>query len=516
VYRKQIKMTHNDIWQRILTFNIFHESCEEKTKHIIINLCSSSTLDIFLDNYQSIVNSEPHVLKNYFLVICGINTNLEIIKYLIENQKMNINHTNNNGNNCLTLACRENTNLEIIRYLIEDQKMDINHTSNYGNNCLTIACWRNTNLEIIKYLIENQKMNIYNTKNNDGDNCLTFACRGNTNLKIIRYLIEEQKMNINHINDYGNNCLIFACRGNTNLEIIRYLIEDQKMDINHTSNYGNNCLTLACEKDTNLETIRYLIENTDVKITINKMPKYPIWEKIILGITKNWDRYSEIFNNGIKKYDIAKIVKVINPLLLMLHSYLYSNHNICHPFDAMCKYEDFARYVEDLKFPVSVPMPISKTEVAVEKTKKIKYDYRENNMGLIFIYNNEKYYGHRERVYDSIMCLKEIKEITDFDEPIILSGSIPMYVMNLWIESMYTKVFDITEIHPNDIIYFLKHIDQYPTDILSIDKIEQNLIEYFDTMQYNVAYDMYLRDICHRYKLKRLYLCLHNKKMEIL
>jgi hypothetical protein len=472
-------MAHNDIWQKILTLDIFQESCEEKTKHIIINLCSSSTIDIFLDNYSSIVNSETHILKIYFLVICGFNSNLEIIKYLIENQKMNINHTDIYGNNCLTMACLKNTNLEIIRYLIEGQKMNINHANNNRNNCLTLACW------------------------------------GNTNLEIIRYLIEEQKMNINHANTNRGNCLTMACWRNTNLEIIKYLIENQKMNINHVNNYGNNCLILACRNNTNPEVIKYLIENTDKKITIKDMPEYSIWEKIILGITRKWDRYSDMFDIGIKKYDsndIAKIVKVINPLLLVSHSYLYSTHNIYNPFDEMCKYKDYAKHVEDLKFPVS--LPVLKTEVVVNKAKRFKYDYRENNMGLIFIYNNDKYYGHRERVYDSIMCLKEIKEIADFDEPITLTGTIPIYVMNMWIESMYTKVFDITEIQPSDIICFLKHIDQYPTDILSIDKIEQNLIEYFDMMQYNVSYDMYLRDTCHKYKLKRLYLCLHNKKME--
>jgi hypothetical protein len=586
-------MAHNDIWKRILTLNIYQESCGEKTKHDIINICSSSTLNNFLDNLHSIVNLEPQVLKNYFLVICGINTNLEIIKYLIEDlkidtyntknnydncltlasrentnleiirylienqkmninyaniggnncltmacwkntnleiiryliddQKMNINHINNNGYNCLTLACRGNTNLEIIKYLIFNQKMNINSIDNDGNNCLTMACWENTNLEIIRYLIEEQKMNI-NHVNNNGSNCLILACYNNTNLEIIRYLIENQKMNINHINYYGNNCLTLACWENTNLEIIRYLIENQKMNINHTNNNGNNCLTLACWENTNLEIIRYLIENTDVKITINKMPKYSIWEKIILGITKNWGRYSEIFNNGIKIYnsdDIAKFVKVINPLLLMQHAYLYLTHCIYHPFDDMCKYKDFAKHVEDLKFPVSVPVlvsvpvsvPVPETEIVEKKTKSFKHDYRKNNIELLFIYNNEKYYGHRERVYDSIICLKEIKEIANFDDPIILAGSIPIYVMNMWIESIYTKIFDITEIQPNDIICFLKHIDQYPTDILSIDKIEQNLIEYFDMMQYNVSYDMYLRDICHKYKLKRLYLCLHNKKI---
>ncbi len=57
---------------------------------------------------------------------CMCNDNLEVIKYLIENIKMNQNHRNNEGKTYLHIACIEKNNLEAIRYLIEEQHMDQN------------------------------------------------------------------------------------------------------------------------------------------------------------------------------------------------------------------------------------------------------------------------------------------------------------------------------------------------------------------------------------------------------
>ena len=78
--------------------------------------------------------------------MCRSNTNLEIIKYLIEVQKMSINHANIYNNNCLITGCYENQNLEIIRYLIELSKcakLDFNHTKKNNDNCLSIGLKNN-------------------------------------------------------------------------------------------------------------------------------------------------------------------------------------------------------------------------------------------------------------------------------------------------------------------------------------------------------------------------------------
>jgi hypothetical protein len=98
---------------------------------------------------------------------------------------------------------------------------------------------------------------------------------------------------------------------------------------------------------------------------------------------------------------------------------------------------------------------------------------------------------------------------------ITLSGSVPKYAINLWIRSMYIKQFNIMKIRPQDIVSFLNHIDQYPTDFLTICTIECDLIRYLDTVHEIVFEDLIpnLKDISMRCRLKRLYLWIHNKQI---
>src|SRR5438552_3723465 len=64
------------------------------------------------------------------------------------------------GNNCLLLQCSNYENIEIVRYLIEEQKIDINYKNNKSRNCFQVAYKYNDNIKIIKYFIEEQKMDI--------------------------------------------------------------------------------------------------------------------------------------------------------------------------------------------------------------------------------------------------------------------------------------------------------------------------------------------------------------------
>jgi hypothetical protein len=270
-------------FERIFLFKIFQNDFEyvkehyTQIKNLVIKHTSlllaamyskSVTMLSFIINVFEYDDNNIHTIvdiknTNCLLLACRNNTNIEIIKYLIEDIKMIKDHHDKNGNNCLNLACAYNPNLDIIKYLIEKVKMDKNKYNISGNNCLMMACMENTNLEIITYLVESCGMNT-NYLNSYNDNCLTSSCWKNTNLEIIKYLIEKVKMNTNHCDNFGNNCLMLACLCNKNLEIVKYLIEKVKMDINKCNDTNVNCLMMACYKNTNLEIIRYLVETGKV------------------------------------------------------------------------------------------------------------------------------------------------------------------------------------------------------------------------------------------------------------
>lgn len=78
--------------------------------------------------------------------------------------------------------------MKVIKYLIEERKVDINIKDTNGWNALMFACAFNQNLEVVKYLVEQRiYMNLLDVKKR---NCLQLACSSNQNVKVIKYLVE--------------------------------------------------------------------------------------------------------------------------------------------------------------------------------------------------------------------------------------------------------------------------------------------------------------------------------------
>jgi hypothetical protein len=150
------------------------------------------------------------------------------------------------------------------------------------------------------------------------------------------------------------------------------------------------------------------------------------------------------------------------------------------------------------------------------KNKNVSMDYSKQSKPL-FWHNGILYYGDQKKVYDSILFLKESADMLDFSgENITLGGSfgdpLPPYLINIYIDSCHTGSNNLKQIAPGDIIQFIKFIDQYPTQTLSIDKLELKIVEYFEHEDIKCGSD--LNEICDRYKLKLLYMYLHNQKID--
>ena len=63
---------------------------------------------------------------------------------------------------------------------------------------------------------------------------------------------------------------------------------------------------------------------------------------------------------------------------------------------------------------------------------------------------------------------------------------------------------------PENLVHFLDFIDQYPTDILSIDALEMDLIKYLD--KHEIKCVAYIKNVSTKYQLKHLYVWVHNQK----
>jgi hypothetical protein len=176
-----------------------------------------------------------------------------------------------------------------------------------------------------------------------------------------------------------------------------------------------------------------------------------------------------------------------------------------NPFNA--KFNEFKVYVDQIDEPIYKEF---NKEMKNNITQQITImgDYTVSSE-ILFECNNIKYYGYRNIVYNSIKLLKCLLDCDCDDEVIILDGDVSKYIMNHYIHSCYTNTFDINNIKPVDLVLFLKFIDQYPTNSLSIDLIEQELIEYLS--KHKIEINRSIEELCVRHQLKYMYIYIHNQ-----
>ncbi len=459
----------NENWNNLITEKFINSSYNFENTIYAIKICDND-LNYLKENYNSYTNKS--VINDYYFISCAFSKTIDLIQFIKDKFKLNINTIDNKKNNCLHYACAYNHNLEIIKYFIHDLKIDINYLNNFNSSCLHKACLYNTNLQIIKFLIEDIKMNI-NCVNLSGDNLLTAACWKNKNPEIIKYLIYNVRLNIEHIDVMNDNCFGAACN-TENIIIVKYLIEDTIV----TFNFKNISISF--------------------------------FKKIILIVNKNYQRLCDFIKYGLKTYDhnnIIETVKQLNPFIL--DECICKIFQIDSPYDVT--FDIFVKNIDQLKVKVDLSVHVISTNTIKLNDKKntICRDYSKNE--LLFEINGICYYGHRNIVYKSIQCFNElISEGFDLNENIVLKNSTPRYIVNLYIDACYNESFDINDIKPIDLISFLKFIDQYPSNSISIDILEQPLIQYIE--KHNIV-DEFLKNICLKYQFKKMYVYFHNQNI---
>src|SRR5439155_376334 len=144
----------------------------------------------------------------------------------------------------------------VIRYLVEEIKININLIDTYNTTGFLNACYHPQDFELIKYISTrsyvharddfgyNALLNAcapgYNTKYTKcigNDNCKCYNCDNQIyieKLKIIKYLIEELKINMYMRVIAGNKTILqLACESQSknNYPIIQYLLS--KYNISH-------------------------------------------------------------------------------------------------------------------------------------------------------------------------------------------------------------------------------------------------------------------------------------------
>ena len=157
---------------------------------------------------------------------------ITIVKYLLENHKININGCEDFGRKTpLMEACSCSCgNKDIVKYLIENGA-DVNGTNKHEETPLMMAC-SHGNEELVKYLIENGAD--VNKADKDGETPLMEACLCGDD-ELVKYLVENGA-DVNITDNHGKTALIYARDSKIiHEEIIEYLLEE---GADNAINYG--------------------------------------------------------------------------------------------------------------------------------------------------------------------------------------------------------------------------------------------------------------------------------------
>lgn len=142
--------------------------------------------------------------------------------YKKSNQNQRCSIKDNKGRTDLFDACEEE-NLDLVKYLIEKRKLDVNFKDNDGKTVLFVACQGEyfdfETYSLVEYLVDRGAD--VNIKDNKGRTVLFDACE-KENLKFVRYLVDHGT-DVN-IKDNKERTVLSFAKEHSNKQIVDYLI----------------------------------------------------------------------------------------------------------------------------------------------------------------------------------------------------------------------------------------------------------------------------------------------------
>ena len=163
------------------------------------------------------------------LHLAAVEGNLDILRFLIENEGCNPSPKTSLGRTPLHLAAQHGR-LEVVRYLVCECLVDPSEQDNNRLTALHHAC-TGGNLEIVTFLMN--EMNIYVPANSVvvektalGDTVLHLAAQSG-HVNIIKFLHQLQGLNINpHLKGQYDYTPLHYAAINGHAEVIRYLLDE--------------------------------------------------------------------------------------------------------------------------------------------------------------------------------------------------------------------------------------------------------------------------------------------------
>ena len=430
---------------------------------------------------------------------------------------------------CIIIACSFSQNTQFIDNIkkIFDIKYVDGKIIEYLNNTILMYGCKNNIIQMSEHLLKGHVTSIRNVNSRWIDS-LYYVCEHISNIDLIIYLYKIYKKEFPEhdatLGTTSNKTALTYLLMNEHIGVkeLKYMIENEIINIKENDRLisGLSLLTpIMCKRNINI--IMYIYENTNFDTILNKCSKnieylnivikyIPVREKVDKLLVAWFIEYA--WRGGPKKppkfgnhNDFLKVIKTINPLFLEdgFLNLINENNPYKRPFN------EWRVIVDELIFSVPIKNLITfEKNVKDRDGKQSCKELNESKKELLFFCNKIPYYGDKKIVHGSIMLLKDMGDCFDSTQPIELSGSMDQKLMDLYLDSIYTKQFNgLLDIEPENIFRFLDFIDRYPTEILSIGSLDHQLTNYFSTKKLDPSP---IKEIIIRYGLKFMYLCAHN------
>lgn len=249
---------------------VLHLACQVHRLDIVRCLLEQGKADVEATNNQKC--TPLHIASALGL--------LSIVQYIVEHGQANVDVTDKGrvGPMCNTTHIDDFSKVDgrtplhyaticyhpdVVRYLVERGRANINATDSNHMSTLHMAAYQG-HLDLVQYMIEcgavfdGEASNVLDERCRDRDGCTALHIASNRgHLEVVRYLVGQSgEYYVNDDDHKIRTALLHACQEG-HFDVARYLIED--CDFFHDRNYRKALLYALSSERTNLELIRYLI-----------------------------------------------------------------------------------------------------------------------------------------------------------------------------------------------------------------------------------------------------------------
>lgn len=256
---------HTNLRMQLLEYIIKNKNCRIDAVQNIVSAIVDGNLDIikyFVEDIKINVNQVIDNDHTSFLYLAAQHNQLEIVKYLINNHA-NVECKNPaNSASALSIAADKGY-IEVVKYLVEHANANINSSLNDGATALILASEKG-HLNVVRYLIKDPNIDLSKVTQ-DGKTPLYYASSYG-HFAIVQHLLEDAKIDGDKGMIDGETPLLTAAT-NGHFKIVKYLIEKGKVDVNKINNKGVSALMVAAAYG-HFEIVKYLSEKA--KINVNQ------------------------------------------------------------------------------------------------------------------------------------------------------------------------------------------------------------------------------------------------------